>query len=229
MEEQPNPPADSPRAARSFWDAPSVCDPVQDRVWQTEDVGRLVDIFGNHARRYVEAGELGRLARLDVRQVVGDIDFQNRSEILHAISGGLPRLLWYAPRSLYWRQRRNERGIGLVRLWRIVYRYHRLIQSLQRRGFVYDAKDPSSMPWILLTPSINLRLDGHHRTSAWRKLGQRFVPVLILTPEDVLGLPDVPEEDRAFLRQLLERPIGELSPHGALQWLEEERGVIPVA
>jgi hypothetical protein len=162
-----------------------------------------------------------------VRQVVGDRDYENRSGILHAISGGLLRLLWLAPRTLYWQQRRDIRRVGLLRRWRVVYRYHRLIRSLEQRGFVYDVKDPSSLPWILLTPSINLRLDGHHRSSAWRKLGHQSLPVLILTPEDVIGLPGVPEEDRAFLRQLLERPVSKPSPHVGPQWLKEGKGVFP--
>jgi hypothetical protein len=204
-----------------------VCEPVQDRAWQSDDVGRLVGIFESHARRYVESGELGRLARLDVRQVVGDRDYETRSGILHAISGGLLRLLWLAPRTLYWEQRRDVRGVGLLRRWRVVYRYHRLIRSLAQRGFVYDAKEPSSLPWILLTPSINLRLDGHHRSSAWRKLGQQSLPVLVLTPEDVIELRGVPEEDRSFLRQLLERPVSRPSPHGGLQWLQGDKGVFP--
>jgi hypothetical protein len=88
----------------------------------------------------------------------------------------------------------------------MVHRYRNLYRSIRRHGMVSDASDPSSVPWLVASRKCYYRLDGHHRASIARHLGIDRMQALVITPKDLLTLPDLPDRFRAFLSGLHEPP-----------------------
>jgi len=91
-----------------------------------------------------------------------------------------------------------------------VLRYYFLFKSIRGNGFKTDEKNPESFPWVFMSKEITSRFDGHHRASIARHLGYNELPVLLITPKDILGINDLPLTFQKYMIELEEPDIDEL-------------------
>jgi hypothetical protein len=131
---------------------------------------------------------VGRFVHLDVEYVVQTENFHGRDlAILKLFDRG--RLATY---TLFWRTGyfRNQRGRGrsLMVAFRRVKRYRRLFRSIREEGLWADPERVETLAWIFCAENVYFRMDGHHRTAVARYLGYQRVPVMAVTPRDLLAL-----------------------------------------
>ena len=84
---------------------------------------------------------------------------------------------------------------------------------MKKDGFKVDHNNLASFPWLFSTKNFFVRLDGHHRVSAARFLGYKEIPVLLITPKDLLGLANLSDDVVNFLKKLEEPEIPDIRPY----------------
>lgn len=133
---------------------------------------------------------VGRFVRLHVEYVVQTANYEGRDRaLLKLFDRG--RLATY---TLFWRTGyfRNQRGRGrsVVVAFRRTKRYLRLFRSIRQEGLRSDPERVETLAWIFCAENVYFRMDGHHRTAVARYLGYQQVPVMAVTPRDLLALAE---------------------------------------
>ena len=144
----------------------------------------------------------GAIRDVDLGHVMPDHEYIEIFDLLCLLP--LPAPLYYlmAPRSRFCRKFKGLRHrVERARRLRDLYR------SVLDKGFLCDPKDVHSIPWILAAGQHTLRLNARHRAALARFLGIGTIPVLVVTPRDILALKDVPEKYRSILQDLPEPSI----------------------
>lgn len=73
-------------------------------------------------------------------------------------------------------------------------KYYLLFKSMKKHGFKVDNRKMETFPWLFASKNVRSRFDGHHRTSVARFLGYCEIPVLLITPRDILQLDNLPDD-----------------------------------
>lgn len=149
---------------------------------------------------------VGRFARLHI-DYVSPLEkyLKNRQGILESFDQGIVSTVYRAPQSSYFRSKAQTHG-RLMAL-RLTLNFFRLFRSFKNSGFLTDQNDLSSFIWVFCSEGKNkvyYRMDGHHRASVARYLGMEYVPVILITPKDVMNEPDLPSSVRRFLEETSE-------------------------
>jgi hypothetical protein len=148
---------------------------------------------------------VGRFTRLHVEYVVQTANYERRDrELLELFDRG--RLACYG---LFWRTgyfRNQHRSKGHSTFWtlRRINRYFRLFRSIREHGLYANPERVDELGWVFCAEDISFRMDGHHRTAVARYLGYREVPVMAVTPRDLLELAETPQDLIEFLKGLRE-------------------------
>ena len=147
---------------------------------------------------------IGRFQEVAIRFVAPDYHYHRRMDILRL----LPRSAWafypLATTTTYFRRSGSlRRGVRRVR------KYRTLFQSIRDKGLIWSRDDARSVPWLFVSQESVLRMDGHHRASIARLLGNKTMTVLLFTPADIAKFGDLPEDLALALREFHE-PDAEL-------------------
>jgi hypothetical protein len=142
----------------------------------------------------LKSERVGRFAHLHVEYLVQTKNYEGRDlAILKLFDRG--RLATY---TLFWRTGyfRNQRGRGrsVAVAFRRVKRYLRLFRSIRKEGLWADPERIETLAWIFCAENVYFRRDGHHRTAIARYLGYREIPVMAVTPRDLLALVGTPRD-----------------------------------
>ena len=148
---------------------------------------------------------IGRFVCLHPEYVVQTANYERRDrELLSLFDRG--RLAFY---TLFWRtgyfrnqHRSKERSTSWT--FRRMNRYFRLFRSIQKHGLYSDPERVEELAWVFCAEDVAFRMDGHHRVAVARYLGYREVPVMALTPRDLLELPETPRDLIEYLQSLEE-------------------------
>jgi hypothetical protein len=147
---------------------------------------------------------VGRFARLHVEYVVQTANYEGRDRALLKLFGR-GRLATY---TLFWRTgyfgNQRRRGRSVVATFRRVKRYFRLFRSIREQGLYSDPERVKDLAWIFCAEDACFRMDGHHRIAVARYLGYQEVPVMAVTPRDLLELPETPPDLIEYLEGLEE-------------------------
>jgi hypothetical protein len=219
---------DRPQTSR--WDGSSgsaeariAGDPV---VGDLETLRNLEDLSREFLRPMLRAGSkpVGRIQDVDVDFVVRDYQYDKRAELLGLLDRNVLSFYFGALSTEYFASRRRNFARKARYSWQIVpfchalvklHQYRRLYRSIRRNGLLWEPGDVSSVPWLFASKESVCRLDGHHRASIARHLGHLTIKVLLITPKDVLPLPDLPDKFRAFLGGLHEPTVDLMQRPGA--------------
>ena len=148
---------------------------------------------------------VGRFARLHVEYVVQTANYERRDlELLELFDRGRLALYTGFWRTGYFRNQHRRKGRSTLWVFRRINRYFRLFRSVRKQGLYSDPERAEDMAWIFCAEDVYFRMDGHHRVSVARYLGYREVPVMAVTPRDLLELPETPPDLFDYLKSLQE-------------------------
>ncbi len=174
-----------------------------------EEPEREIAKFVNRSKRSIivpniyENG-LGNLYFVNVKYVEYKSEHDNRLDILMMIDKGFTYLLKNYKKSKYYKFQRDRKSRSQLYTIKKVIRYYKLFRSIKNHGFIVDKNRPESFPWLFAAHNFTVRLDGHHRVSVATFLGYKDIPVLLITPNDILKLPQLPPDAYSFFSKLSE-------------------------
>lgn len=177
--------------------------PFRDRIPQLKRIAELLPLL--------KQKRVGRFVRLPVEYVLQTFTYQARDrELLELFERG--RLAFY---TLFWRtgyfsNQHRLKGRSAAWTFRRMNRQFRLFRSIRQHGLHSDPERVEELAWVFCAEDVYFRMDGHHRIAVARHLGYREVPVMAVTPRDLLDLPETPRDLIGFLKSL--REPGYLAP-----------------
>jgi hypothetical protein len=148
---------------------------------------------------------IGRFVHLHVEYVVQTLNYERRDrDLLELFDRG--RLAFYLRfwRTGYFRNQHRSKGRSTLWTFRRMNRQFRLLRSIRKRGLYSDPERIEGLAWVFCAESVYFRLDGHHRVAVARYLGYQEVPVMAVTPRDLLELPEMPRSLIEYLEGLEE-------------------------
>ena len=170
--------------------------------------------FGGQLAKLKRIGQLlpvlkrkrvGRFARLHVEYLVQTANYERRDrELLELFDRGRLALYTQFWRTGYFVNQHRWKGCSTLWVFRRIHRYFRLFHSIRKQGLHSDPDRVEDLAWIFCAEDVYFRMDGHHRVSVARYLGYREVPVMAVTPRDLLELPETPPDLIDYLRGLEE-------------------------
>ena len=152
---------------------------------------------------YLQQGELPeslqKIYYVPIEDILPDAEYQAIDySILNLFSRGPLLTLLGTPFSHYYRIQRRKRHKSIPKTWQYIHKYYRLFRSMKQNRFSPPDRQLKAYPWIFVSDTIQLRLDGHHRAAIYRFLGETRIPAMVLTPQQLLTLP-LPEKLRQQL------------------------------
>jgi len=164
-----------------------------------EAVGfRLRDLVIMPAAR--SGSGLGRVVAMDTARLIPYYKYAPRFELLSVMAQGFRACRRCFRQTEYCRDQTRRHGAWSAALK--VARYYRLLRSVRKEGLKMDIATRRNLPVVFCARDIVFRLDGTHRCSVARFLGHERLPVVVVTPADVLALPDLPPDMAEFVRSL---------------------------
>ena len=161
----------------------------------------------------VKKNRIGNFFYVPISLVESEELYKKRSDILALFDKGLLFLMCNYRKSDYYRQKIYKYKKSRAWTFYRILKYYTLFQSVKTRGFKTDPTDLLSFPWLFVSQSIVSRFDGHHRASVARYLGYKELPVLLITPKDVLRIKDLPAEVLVFFQDLNEPELDKFKPY----------------
>ncbi len=194
--------------------------PPPDPITLGQDYERLIRLGPVKKEVLVERVEnghapFGTVRDVDLYYVVPDREYMSWLEIMSL----LPRssLVFYgcALRSTF----RQQFGSAIKCFWR-ARRFRVLYLSVLKHGLRCDEHDVLSIPWVFAAGRSVHRVHARHRSCIARFLGIGSMRVLVITPNDLRAISELPENYRELLDGLPEPDI-DLSrrPSGVPAWL----------
>ena len=148
---------------------------------------------------------VGRFARLHVEYVVQTGNYEKRDrELLELFDRGRLALYTRFWRTGYFKNQHQVKGRSVGWTFRRIHRYFHLFRSIREQGLYSDPEPVENLAWIFCAEDVYFRMDGHHRIAVARYLGYREVPVMAVTPRDLLELAETPRDLIEFLKSLEE-------------------------
>jgi hypothetical protein len=148
----------------------------------------------------VRARPFGRVVSIDTVRVMPFGKYRPRHELLRLADEGFVSCARHFRRTEYYADQARRHGARLGALK--VARYWRLLRSARRGGLKFNPATRENLPVVFCARDLCFRMDGAHRASVARYLGHRRIPVVMVSPADVLGLPGLPEDIRGFAGSL---------------------------
>ena len=145
---------------------------------------------------------IGKVCKVDVSLIENSEQFKKREGILSIFDEGPLKTITNARDSSYYRHLRLKKKLSVKKSIIKIVRYYLLFWSVKKRGFISDINRPESLPCLFVSKKAISRFDGHHRTSVAKFMGYSEIPVLIITPKDILGLKNLTRETKEFLGKL---------------------------
>jgi hypothetical protein len=162
---------------------------------QLKRIGLLLPIL-KHKR-------IGRFFNLDVEYVVETLNYERRDrELLELFDRGRLAFYLYFRRTGYFRNQHRGKGRSTLWTFRRMNRQFRLLRSIRKHGLHSDPERVEDLAWMFCAENVFFRLDGHHRVAVARYLGYQEVPVMVVTPRDLLELPETPRSLIGYLEGL---------------------------
>jgi len=160
----------------------------------------------------VRSRPFGTVATVDIRKLIPYYKYQPRFELLTIMNRGLNACRRVYRQTEYYRDQQSRHGAWLATFK--VARYYRLLRSVMTEGLKLNLETRENLPLLFCAKDIYFRLDGTHRTSVARFLGHETMPAVVITPQDVLSLADLPGDVEEFVRGLLPPEEGAFSVIG---------------
>lgn len=138
--------------------------------------------------------QLGKLYYVDISCVETDAQHEKRHDILTIFNRGLIYSIKNVSKSEYYRYQIFQKRRSQKDTWKKLLKYYLLFRSIKKYGFKVDHRRIDSFPWVFVANKIRSRFDGHHRASIAKFLGYSEIPVLLITPGDILKLKNLPND-----------------------------------
>ena len=143
---------------------------------------------------------LGSTAMMNVTRVIPYYKYLPRFQLLSLIKRGFTTCRRSFIYTDYFRDQQKRHGT-----WHATYkvaRYYHLYRSATTEGLKFDVTTRLNLPIVFCAENICFRLDGAHRSSVARFLGEKQVPVVVIVPDDLRHIAISCEELRNFIETL---------------------------
>ena len=163
------------------------------------------DAIGNRLRTEIVMPEtrkrlFGTVAIMGIKKLMPRYKYEPRFQLLSLMSRGFLACARAFRHTEYYRDQRERHGTWLATFK--VGRYIRLLKSVRTEGLKFNTDTRENLPVMFCAKDVYFRMDGAHRASVARFLELETMPVVVVTPEDVLSLQHLPDDIRAFVATL---------------------------
>jgi hypothetical protein len=148
----------------------------------------------------VRAGIFGKVTTIPIERVIPSAKYGPRHELLSLMDLGFCACCRHYRQTAYYADQKRRHGAWLA-VFKVA-RYYRLFRSVRKHGLKFNLVTRENLPVAFCGGDVCFRLDGAHRASVARFIGCGRLPVVMVTPQDVLALPDLPEDVRRFAASL---------------------------
>ena len=147
---------------------------------------------------------IGSYVYYNTDRVVSDDEYRKWGEpVLSQINRGPLFWLLGSWRTEYFRFYRSLLSSRFMAL-RMVRRFYRLFTNIKENGLDVQVGQEYGVPYVFHSREFFHRIDGFHRVAVARFLGHKEVPALMISPRDILALPELPVDISNFLKGLEE-------------------------
>ncbi len=155
---------------------------------------------------YLMNHKLGKTGFMDIRKVMPFYKYHQRFEIISIMDQGESVFRQHYKKTAYYKDQVSK--IGIMQASLKAFRYYQLFLSIKTEGLKFDFNDPNNLVIMFCAKDIFFRLDGTHRASILRYFQYYDIPVLLITPKDILvNISNIPSEILMFLNTLKEPDI----------------------
>jgi len=149
---------------------------------------------------HIRKQPLGSTAMMDVGRLIPYYKYLQRFQLLSLMKRGFTACRRSFTYTEYFRHRQQRRGT-----WYAAYkvaRYYQLYRSATTEGLKFDIPTRLNLPIVFCAKNVCFRLDGAHRSSVARFLGEKEVPVVVVVPDDIRSIAISSSELRNFIETL---------------------------
>ena len=142
----------------------------------------------------------GSTAMMDVGRLIPYSKYLRQFQILSLIKRGLTAYRRSYPDTEYFKDQKKRHGTWLATLK--VARYYHLYHSATSEGLKFDIPTRLNLPIVFCAENICFNLDGTHRSSVARFIGEKEVPVVVIVPDDIRHIATFSDELHNFIKTL---------------------------
>lgn len=154
------------------------------------------DVIMPHIRKQ----PLGSTAMMDIGRLIPYNKYLPRFQLLSLMKRGFTACRRSFTNTEYFKDQQKRHGT-----WHATYkvaRYYRLYHSATTEGLKFDIPTRLNLPIVFCAENMCFRLDGTHRSSVARFLGEKEVPVVVVVPDDIQSIATFSDELRNFIETL---------------------------
>jgi hypothetical protein len=148
----------------------------------------------------IQKKKLGKIYDVELTYMENEEQYKIRKDIMDVFNKGIVISIMKFKNNEYYRYLRGKKGHSIKTAFLKIIRYYLLFHSIKKEGFRSDIRRPESLPYLFVSKMSTSRFDGHHRISIARYFGYKRIPVLILTPKDLLGLSYISNDVISYLK-----------------------------
>ena len=149
---------------------------------------------------HIRKQHLGSAAMMDVSHLIPYYKYLPRFQLLSLMKRGFTACRRSFTYTEYFRDQQKRHGT-----WHAAYkvaRYYRLYRSATTEALKFDIPTRLNLPIVFCAENICFRLDGTHRSSVARFLGEKEIPVVVVVPDDIRSISTSSYELRNFIETL---------------------------
>jgi len=149
---------------------------------------------------HIRKQPLGSTAMMDVGRLIPYYKYFPRFQLLSLMKRGFTTCRRSFTSTEYFKDQQKRHGT-----WHATYkvaRYYHLYRSATTKGLKFDIPKRQNLPIVFCAENICFRLDGAHRSSVARFLGEKQVPVVVIVPDDIQSIEISSDELRNFIESL---------------------------
>jgi len=142
----------------------------------------------------------GSTAMMDIGHLIPYNKYLPQFQILSLVKRGFTAWRRSFPDTDYFKDQQKRHGT-----WHATFkvaRYYRLYHSAKSEGLKFDISTRLNLPIVFCAENICFNLDGTHRSSVARFIGEKDVPVVVIVPDDIRDIATSSDELRNFIETL---------------------------
>ena len=142
----------------------------------------------------------GSTAMMNIGRLIPYDKYLPQFQILSLVKRGFTACRRSFPDTDYFKDQQKRHGTWHATLK--VARYYRLYHSAKSEGLKFDISTRLHLPIVFCAENICFNLDGTHRSSVARFIGEKEVPVVVIVPDDIRDIAASSDELRNFIETL---------------------------
>ena len=173
-------------------------------------MGFNLDAAIKESQNRIPGNHIGNIVYWDIKKILPPHEFDAYDrDILNLFDKGLFKTIFEFMHTSYYQIQRKKRKKNLPQTLKWILKYYKIYRSIKKHGFQLKNNSLKSYPCVFDSPGLIMRLDGHHRAAVANHFGLEKLPILLITPEDLLNYEAF---DRKLLADLPGKVGGESRP-----------------